>query len=285
MSMIKYIVGCLLFMCSCSYKEDDSKLESRFGEMTTEERDSLANWYNSVSNYMLQPSESHRRYKDSAMMAAPNHVGYRQVGSYSYKKTGEHIKAMKMLNQACDIDVKLGNTDCLEYRAWSLIYYYRAYEKGLEDIAKIEEMSGAAYNVCWGEPCGLLKGQALYKLGKYEAAAEALGLVNQEEEKRGLDISQNFLIAYYIGRCYHALSEYGKAIKAYDEVLVMDDSFTEALFYKALANKELGLTQLAKSDLEKAYHFVRRGKKMDEPYIERFDEVFEWMVKEELGKI
>lgn len=42
---------------------------------------------------------------------------------------------------------------------------------------------------------------------------------------------------------------------------------------------------LAKKYFEKALYWVKKGKKMGEPYFERFDEVFEWQIIEALDKI
>jgi len=256
--------------------------ERDFAAMSQAELDSLGDWYNNVSNYFLQVSENHRRYKDSALIVAPDNIEYRQVYSYSYKKAGEHLKAMKILNEAVRRDSLNGSVEAMEYRAWSLLYYYRDYKGAIRDINNIEKLTGFRYNTCWGEPCGFQKGQAYYQLGDYEKAIETLLIVNEEEAKLGFDTKDNFYIHFYLARAYHKNGDFEKAMQHYNIVLNFDDEFSEAIFYKGLLLKEKGQKAAAKLLFEKAGQLLKEDKKMDEPYIERFDELFEWMVEREL---
>ena len=172
-----FLTPLLFFSCNT-----DSKKKNILDHLSEQEKDSIAKQYHQFSDYYLQPSEMYRKLKDSALMIQPDKVEYRQKLSYSYKKRGEHIKAMEALNEAVDYGIKQNNTDVLGYRAWSLLYYYRDYEGAFSDIELIEKMTGLTYNTCWGEPCGLQKGQALYKLKEYEKAIETFDQVNLEEK-------------------------------------------------------------------------------------------------------
>jgi len=279
---IKHIYFFLLISIGCQ------KLENRtepFAKLTEVERDSAAFQYNEMSDYMLQPSDKHRILKDTALMLAPNNIEYRQVLSYSYKKRGEHIRAMEILNEAVSRDIANGSIDGLQYRAWSLLYYYRDYEGSISDIDQLLAMSKQKYSICWGEPCGLLKGQALYKLGKYQEAIATFDTVLVEEVKRGFKAEDNFLVHFYKGMCYHKMGNYDLALKNYDLVLHKDENFTEALYQKGLVYWAKNKKDLAKSHLDEALYWVKKGKKMGEPYFERFDEVFEWQIIEVLDKI
>src|SRR5690554_3749639 len=118
------------FLISCSN-------QANFENLSEEQKNELAKQYHDISMSYYQPSEMHRTYKDSALMAQPKHVEYTQRYSYSYKKTGEHIRAMELLNKAVDMDVPNGKTNALEYKAWSMLYFYRDYESTIEDVDKI----------------------------------------------------------------------------------------------------------------------------------------------------
>jgi tetratricopeptide (TPR) repeat protein len=81
------------------------------------------------------------------------------------------------------------------------------------------------------------------------------------------------------------LKQYDQAIQSYQMVLNKDENYTEALY-------QMGLVKMAQSDftsakqyLEKALSWIKKGKKMGEPYFERFDEVFEWQILEALDKL
>jgi tetratricopeptide (TPR) repeat protein len=267
------IFAILLLIGSCNGKptKDYSSLDEN-------EKEELAKRYDRKSNYFLQPSELHRIYKDSALMVQPNNVGIRQVLSYSYKKVGEHIKAMEVLNKAVEIDKANGKADALQYRAWTLLYYYRDYEGVVRDVDLIEKITGVAYNSCWGEPCGLIKGQALYKLNKFKEAIERFEMVTLEEEKLGFD--GNFLVSFYSGRCYAELGDYDKAVQYFEESMGSVKRFPEAYYQLGLIYQKLNDREKANENFKLAKQYISYS--MNEPYIERFDEVFEYMIDDKL---
>jgi tetratricopeptide (TPR) repeat protein len=273
----------ILVVYSC--KTPEKPKSDPFAKYSKKERDSLGVLYDAYANYMAQPTEAHRIAKDSAIMAAPDNIEYIQELSYSYKKRGEHIKAMKILNDAVAKDVAKGSIDALEYRAWSLIYFYRDYQGTIADVDLVNKMSKRNYNICWGEPCGLLKGQALYKLGRYHEALAVFDTVLKEEVKLGFKAEDNFLVHFYVGRCYHQLKKYQEALQSYNAVLKKDENYTEALYQVGMVYKAIGENDKAKSYLEKALYWVKKGKKMGEPYFERFDEVFEYQINDALAKL
>ncbi len=282
---VKFIIlATLLFgtllVQSCSNTEGDKTSNSKFDN---EKKDSIASRYHQTSNYFLQPSHMYRIYKDSALQIQPKNVDIRQRLSYSYKKRGEHIKAMQVLNEAVNYGIEQNNTDVIGYRAWSLLYYYRDYQGAINDIDLIEKMTGSLYNICWGEPCGFQKGQAYYKLKRYNEAIKAFKQVNTEEIKRGFDVKDNIYIFYYMGRCYEEQKLYDTAIKYYNKALNSYTTFPEALF-------RIGKIYTKLSKDKEAIHYFNQAKenihyKMGEPYIERFDELFPYMVDHELKKL
>jgi tetratricopeptide (TPR) repeat protein len=280
MSLKKIRLGCCLIISVISCKKDRVQ---DFSILSDVEKTECAKNYHEISNYFLQPSELYRTFKDSALIVQPGNVDYRQRLSYSYKKVGEHIKAMKVLNKAVEIDIANGKPDVLQYRAWTLLYYYKDYEGTVKDVNLIEEITGNAYNTCWGEPCGFHKGQALYKLKKYKDAIDALNLVNTEEEKLGFDTKDNYKIFFYIGRCYAELEAYDKAIENYQKALTSVDKFPEAYYQLGLVYKTLGETSLARINLELAHKFLIYS--INEPYVERLDELFLYRIEDALNDI
>jgi len=268
----------IILVISC--KKDRVK---DFSTLSDVEKTEYTKEYFDFAYNFLQTSELRRTFIDSALFVQPTNVEYRQRHSYSYKKVGEHIKAMEVLNKAVEIDVANGKANALEYRAWSLLYFYRDYEGTVEDINLIEEITGEVYNTCWGEPCGFHKGQALYKLKRYEEAIEALKLVNSEEEKLGFNSDDNYKIFFYIGRCYDELKDYDKAIENYQKALQSVDKFPEAYYQLGLVYKKLGDINLSRVNLELAHKYLIYS--INEPYVERLDEVFLYMIDDALGTL
>ena len=194
----------VLLLWSCT----DSKPSGmeKVADLNEKEKDSLTEFYHKLSMAFYQPSELHRRAKDTALMLSPEHVEYRQRLSYSYKKTGEHIRAMELLNEAVARDVENSNTAALQYRAWSLLFFYRDYEGAIEDINLINKMEPKNdYTSCHGEPCNLLKGQALYKLARYEDAIAVFQELLKVEEDKGWEPQDNIHEYFYIARIYSEL--------------------------------------------------------------------------------
>lgn len=280
---IRLIFVTIILFVGCKPETSD---ENKFADLTEEERNSLATRYHEYSMGMYQPSEMHRRYKDTALMIKPDHVGYRQRLSYSYKKRGEHIKAMNILNEAVERNINRNKTFALQYRAWSLLYFYRDYEGTIQDVDLIIEMEPKNnYTVCHGEPCENLKGQALYKLKRYKEAIKIFENVLKVEEEKGWDPTDNMYANFYMARCYSELEEYEKAKEIYYSQLEVNPRFTEAYFQLGKIYSLLGETERARKYLQAASELLEEGNKMGEPYYEAFDEVFQYQIDEELQKI
>lgn len=277
-----YILAIGLFTVGCFAQNNP------FEHLSLEERKQLAEKYNKLAaldNY-YQTSEMHRIYKDSALIANPERKDIVQTYSYSYKKAGEHIKAMKLLNKAAEMDLKQGKTAALEYKAWSMLYFYRDYEAAIKDVDLILKMKKSQPLIaCHGEICLLLKGQAQFQLKRYNEAIETLENLLEFDKKRGFDPLDNFLAYFYIARSYTEINNLDKAIEYYEEQLAVYENFTEMHY-------QLGKIYLDKNNFEKAsYHLnkakelIEKGTKMFEPYIERFDEVYVEEIDLELDRL
>lgn len=278
---LPFLIVILIIGC-----KTEPTVQDKYSDLTEPERDSLATVYHEISMGLYQPSEMHRRYKDTALIIKPDHVEYRQRLSYSYKKRGEHIEAMRILNEAVARDIEKSRTFALQYRAWSLLFFYRDYEGTIKDVDLINEMEPKNnYTVCHGEPCNVLKGQALYKLGRYKEAIKVFENVLKIEQEKGWDPIDNWHANFYMARSYSELGEYEKALEIYNAQLAANPRFTEAYFQLGKIYSELGEPETAWKKLQKAAELLAQGNKMGEPYYEAFDEVFEYQIEEELQKI
>ena len=279
-----FLYNILIFIgfCHSSYSQESNPFEN----LSKEERIKLADKYHDLSQTVYQTSQMHRIYKDSALLAVRDHVNYMQRASYSYKKSGEHIKAMKMLNKAVAIDTANGSTAALEYKAWSMLYYYRDYENTIKDVDKVIEISKIPYKGCHGESCLLLKAQAYYQLGEYKKAIETFDYLFTLLKEQGVNPKDDFLANFYLARSYFKLNDLDKSLFYLQEQLSMPYSV------KAELNFYAGQIYILKNDTEKArQHFLKakelylQNDKMNEPYIERFDEIFMNDIDNELSKL
>ena len=74
-----YILAIGLFSVGCFAQNNP------FEHLSLEERNQMAEKYHKLSMEKYQTSEMHRIYKDSALMANPNHIEYTERYSYSYR--------------------------------------------------------------------------------------------------------------------------------------------------------------------------------------------------------
>lgn len=285
MALKKFVLYHILIFigfCHSSYSQELNPFEN----LSKEERIKLADKYHDLSQTVYQTSQMHRIYKDSALLAVPDHVNYMQRASYSYKKAGEHIKAMEMLNKAVAIDTINGSTAALEYKAWSMLYYYRDYENTIKDVDKVIEISKIPYKGCHGESCLLLKAQAYYQLGEYKKAIETFDYLFTLLKEQGVNPKDDFLANFYLARSYFKLNDLDKSLFYLEEQLSMPYSV------KAELNFYAGQIYILKNDTEKAkQHFLKakelylQNDKMNEPYVERFDEIFMNDINLEISKL
>lgn len=280
MSLNQIVLLIALCVAFSSCKEVE-KPEFTNNTLTETQKVERAELYKEYSYQFLQPSYLRRAYLDTAAMLVPNEVDYIERHSYSYKKVGDHIKAMELLNKAIAMDTAQGSTATLEYRAWTYLYFYRDYEGTIKDVELIEKMTGRAYSSCWSEPCGYQKGQALYRLGRYQEAIDAFKIVNIEEEKKGFDISSNHMNFFYTARCYASMKDYDNAIIYFNKSLKAASTSPENYYQLGLVYKELGHKTKAQENFKLARKYLEYS--MEEPYIERFDEVFDYMIEAELS--
>lgn len=285
MALKKFVLyNILIFIgfCHSSYSQESNPFE----HLSKEERIKLADKYHDLSQTVYQTSQMHRIYKDSALLAVPDHVEYMERASYSYKKAGEHIKAMEMLNKAVAIDTANGKTRALEYKAWSMLYYYRDYESTIKDVEKVIEISKTPYKGCHGESCLLLKAQAYYQLGEYKKAIETFDYLFTILKEQGVNPKDDFLANFYLARSHFKLNDLDKSLFHLEEQLNMPYSV------KAELNFYAGQIYVLKNDNKKAkQHFLKakelylKNDKMNEPYVERFDEVFMNDINLEINKL
>lgn len=280
--IVLYNILIFIGFCYSSYSQESNPFE----HLSKEQRIKLADKYHDLSQTVYQTSQMHRIYKDSALLAVPDHVNYMQRASYSYKKAGEHIKAMKMLNNAVAIDTINGKTTALEYKAWSMLYFYRDYESTIKDVDKIIEISKITNKGCHGESCLLLKAQAYYQLGEYKKAIETFNYLFTILKEQGVNPKDDFLANFYMARSYFKLNDLDKSLFYLQEQLSMPYSV------KAELNFYAGQIYILKNDTEKAkQHFLKakelylQNDKMNEPYIERFDEIFMNDINLEISKL
>lgn len=289
---VKYIFFSLLacFLLSCSSKENKTK-EIKFNPIVEKinveniDLDSSifqklkdptgSEEYKFHSRFFYQTSLINRHVNILGLANNPTITEHIRRASYSYKKAGEHQKAMHLLQLSIDEEANVSKRlNNLDYAAWNYLYFYRDYENTIATVDEILKLTDNDLSMsCHGESCLLLKGQALYRMGKLEEAITVFSAFQEHEKAQGFDDMDNSLIVFYKARC---LAELGKNEEAekYFLHLVKNRPLAEANYQLALiyyGRKEYSLTNKYLVKAEKA---INEGYTFKEPYFERFDKVF-----------
>jgi len=238
-------------------------------------------------SYNFEQTSLFKRHLNTlGLMINPDNSEYIRRFSYSYKKAGEHEKAMKMLNLALKTDSDYStHLKNLDYAAWNYLYFYRDYDNTIKTVNKILELTQNDLSIsCHGESCLLLKGQALYRLEKYE---EAIGIFNsyqQNEIEQGFDPQANFYVVFYKAICMSQLNQLDAAISKFSDLIKKhpsaEVSYQLAQLYYRKSDFESSKTQLLEA--EKA---LAEGFTFKEPYFERFDKVFNYQIEDMKRKL
>lgn len=237
--------------------------------------------YKFHSRLFLQTSLINRHVNTLGLIADPSKTENIKRASYSYKKAGEHQKAMQLLqlsiDEEKDVSKLLNNID---YAAWNYLYFYRDYKNTIASVDEILKLTDNDLGMsCHGEPCLLLKGQALYRLGKFDEAVTLFTTFQKHEASQGFNEMDNSLIVFYKARCLVELGQNEEAQK-YFLHLIANHPHAEAAYQLALIHfhkKEFTQTKNYLGEAEKA---LTDGYSFKEPYFERFDKVFPYQIDE-----
>lgn len=235
---------------------------------------------NNLSKGINQHSRYYRNIMDKNLNNVENNYKFHQTYSYSFKKTGEHYKAMKLLNEA----VQKNPIEVLGYRAWCMLYYYRDYEKAINDIDTLMSLTGNCMEVSWGESCLYNKALAYYKLDEFDKAIQTLNEWRDCEENYGLSMKDNEYYHFYLARSYHKNNNIKEAINSYQKAITASGSSytSEYNYYLALGLYEEGKSKQACELMRNVKVQVDKGNKFNDMYIELFDELYSWMPSDKL---
>lgn len=290
-----YLFLCFIF--SCSPKDEQpkqTKFEPIVDKINVENIDfnaigseklksdiSKGNEYIDFSYNFLQTSLFKRHLNIIGLAIDPSTTEYIRRFSYSYKKAGEHQKAMHLLQLSLDEEKDTNlMLDNLDYVAWNYLYFYRDYPNTIKTVNQILELSNKDLGAsCHGEICLVLKGQALYRMKKYEEAIEVFSTFQAFEEEEGFNPMDNSLLVFYKGICLAKLNQKEEAVEYFSH-LVKNHPHGEAYYQLAQLYFKNGDYTLAKKYLDEAEEAIAKGFTFKEPYFERFDKVFQYQIEE-----
>ncbi|MCH8534175.1 MAG: tetratricopeptide repeat protein [Flavobacteriaceae bacterium] len=301
---VKYVIlfVVIAFLISCSDRKEVSKnvkLEPVVEKLNLENIDfnspafeklksdtSFGKEYIDFSYNFVQTSLVKRHFNTMGLAIDPSTTEYIRRFSYSYKKAGEHQKAMQLLQLSLDEEKNTNLLlDHLDYVAWNYLYFYRDYPNTIKTVDQILELSNNDLGAsCHGEICLVLKGQALYRMKKYEEAIQVFSTFQAYEKEQGFNPMDNSLLVFYKARCLAELNQYKEAVEYFSHLL-KNHPHGEASYQLAKLHFKREDYELVKKHLNEVEQAIANGNTFKEPFIERFDKVFQYQIDDLREKI
>lgn len=189
-------------------------------------------------------------------------------------KNGNYDEAIAYLNNAANLDP--ANVD--GYLGWVLLYYYRDYDKALFHLERLDSSTNYVDYVGTDNIMYAI-GLCYKQKGNYSKALEHFKRAIDHEIKEYGEEWVNHQMFYQTGRTLHRLNQPLEAISYYNDAINNWDGSSESIYYKGLAEIELGIGSGCEN-LEKALLKVRKGIKSSDSYTRLFDEVYIGQIEE-----
>lgn len=223
-------------------------------------------------------NERGSRIIESAL-AKNSRVNSSLLHGYSVQNTknGNYAEAVKYLDEASELD----SASVDGYYGWCLLYYYRDYDKALFHLERLDRTTDFVDYV--GDD-NILYAKGLCYKGKkeYEKALELLEESIQHELTEHDNSWVTHQMFFQAGRTLHLLNKPTEAISYYNRALDVWDGSSESIYYKGLAEIELGIVTGC-DNLEKALQKLRKGIKSSDAYVSLFDEIYQGQVEESIS--
>ncbi len=193
-------------------------------------------------------------------------------------KNGNYRQAIELLEAA----MKLDPEDVSRYYGWLLLYYYRDYEKALQILEIYDAYTPEFSDAPMGEDIHYLKGLAHFQLHHYDIAINEFdAYINN---MAGKEEYVNVYTFVQKGRSLAKLKKYQEAMQAFDKAIFYFESCTEAYYFKALTQLEIGENENACKNLKKAKDLISQGNKSSDNYVEYFHEIYPEEIDEAMEK-
>jgi tetratricopeptide (TPR) repeat protein len=196
--------------------------------------------------------------------------------SYSVQNTknGNFDQAIFYLEKAAQLD----SIEVDGYYGWVLLYYYRDYKKALWHFDRLLRAKKSVTYV-GDDNIFYAMGLCHKQLKKYKKALELFNMAIDYELKEHNEKWITAQMYFQKARTLHLLGSQKEAIVNYDKAIKVWEGSAESIFYKGVAEIELGLSSGC-PNLQLALEKVKKGTKSSDLYVRLFDEIYEVQVEE-----
>jgi len=148
-------------------------------------------------------------------------------------KNGNYDEAIRYLNSAANLEPD--NVD--GYFGWTLLYYYRDYDKALYHLDRLDSSTNYVDYV-GDDNIMYAKGLCYKQIGNYVKALDHFQQAIEYEIKEHGEKWVSHQMYFQTGRTLHLLNQPLEAISYYNKAILSWDGSSESIFYKGLAQIE-----------------------------------------------
>jgi tetratricopeptide (TPR) repeat protein len=226
-------------------------------------------WY-IMKNFDRQGSVWKQWALEKSIEADPTfYKGYMEK-SVAFNKRGQYSEGFKLLNKA----VEIAPVENLGYRGFVKLYMLHDFNGAIEDFLRLDLLTPNVADAPWGEDIYHVIGLAYKELGELNNAKKYFNKSIVEKTKllgeEWVDV-KTFL---YFGIVEYELGNYQEAIELFDKAISYSKTFTEAYYYRGLANKKINKRIESCNDLDSSYLYFNKGYYMSNPYYELPNQVY-----------
>lgn len=207
----------------------------------------------------------------------PNNSKFWWESSVAYNKNGEFEEGMKRLSKA----ISLKPIDRLGYAGWIKYTKLKDYENALKDFHRLDKLSKTT-EYPWGENIYFQMGICHQGLGNYDSAVVYYDKFVASEKNQDNVYPRMYT---YRGKIEADQKNYEKALDFYNKTISLDKNIAEAYYYKAETYNQLNKKDSAKSNYIKSLDLVQKNYKDQDPYDEKFLEIYDAEIKDKLKKL
>lgn len=194
--------------------------------------------------------------------------------SVNHLKNGNYSESFRYMSKAVEKDPK----EYAGYFGWTLLYYYRDYQKALEYLQLYDEFTPNFSDFPSGENINYLYGIAHMQLGNSEKALEEFNTYIDAETAIGAESFIDLAAFVHIGRIYEKLGRTSEAVQAYEKAIEVNQRCVEAFYFLADVEFRTNQVEQAAIHIEKAESLYANFRARD-AYVELFHEIYPEQIK------
>lgn len=242
---------------SCNQQNTNIRIDTKTSILSSQ--DSVKQeYYLSMAFRQNLFSQGRQIYLDSALQINPNRAYLWQQKAMPLFKSKKYEVGMVFIDKA----VQLDPDSYLDYRAFIKCIFSKQYNEAIVDFQKAKELFGDSYVM--DHTYDFYLGLCYLQLNEFE---KANSFFKKSVEKELIQFSEDVITPidwFYLGISEFELEHYNKAIIAFDKLLIVYPTFSDAQYFKVKCLVRIDKLSEAKQLLKLARENNKNGNTINE---------------------